>query len=141
LDTNILLRLIQPNHPHAQVAAMALESLRGRNQTLCLTQQNLVEFWAVITRPINANGLGYTTGQAADELESLKQLFVLLPELPLQEHWEQLVDDYKVGGKNVHDARLVAAMLVHGVENILTFNVQDFARFKQINVLDPLTLT
>ncbi len=31
------------------------------------------------------------------------------------EHWRQLVRDYRVKGVQVHDARLVAAMLVHGV--------------------------
>ncbi len=30
---------------------------------------------------------------------------------------------------NVHDARLTAAMLVHGLTHILTFNISDFARY------------
>lgn len=138
LDTNILLRLAQPHHPNAAVAAQALRALRFRNESLHIAQQNIVEFWAVATRPIHANGLGYSTQQAMAEVQSLKRLFLLVPELPLQEAWERLVTDYQVSGKNTHDARLVAVMVVHGIESILTSNVQDFTRYENIRVLDVL---
>ena len=48
---------------------------------------------------------------------------------------------YRVAGKNTHDARLVAAMVVHGVSSILTFNIQDFTRYAEITIFDPRTLT
>jgi len=136
LDTNILLRLAQPLHPNAPVAVRALIALRAANQTLHITQQNVVEFWAVATRPVAVNGLGYSTEQAKSEVDAIKRLFGLLPELPLQDAWEHLVSDYRVSGKNSHDARLVAAMLVHGVDSILTFNTEDFLRYREIRVLD-----
>ncbi len=136
LDTNILLRLAQPHHPNATVATRALRALRAANEMLYITQQNIVEFWAVATRPIAANGLGFSTEQAAAEIDALKRLFVLLPELPVENAWERLVYDYRVSGKNAHDARLVAAMVVHGIESILTFNAEDFLRYSEIRVLD-----
>lgn len=34
-----------------------------------------------------------------------------------------------VSGMRVHDARLVAAMLAHGLTHILTFNVKDCQRY------------
>ena len=37
----------------------------------------------------------------------------------------------------VHDARLVAAMIVHGIPNLLTFNLPDFKRFTEITVISP----
>jgi hypothetical protein len=43
-------------------------------------------------------------------------------------------------GKSAHDARLIAAMLAHGVTRLLTFNVADFNRFPGITVLDPNTV-
>jgi predicted nucleic acid-binding protein len=136
LDTNILLRLAQPHHPSARVAARALKALRDSGETLHITQQNIVEFWAVTTRPVDANGLGFTTQQAAEEIAALRRLFLLLPELPLQDAWERLVVEYRVSGKNAHDTRLVAAMVVHGIETILTFNTQDFLRYGDIRVLN-----
>jgi predicted nucleic acid-binding protein len=137
LDTNILLRLSQPHSAHAPIAEKALNALRHRNETLNITSQNLVEFWAVATRAVAENGLGMTVEQTMEELTALKQLFTLLPEAPLQSEWERLVSRYQVSGKNTHDARLVAAMMVHGTRSILTFNVQDFSRYTGIIVLDP----
>jgi predicted nucleic acid-binding protein len=115
-----------------------LRGLRTNNESLHITQQNIVEFWAVATRPIVANGLGFSTEQAAAEIDALKRLFILTPELPLQDAWERLVVDHAVSGKNAHDARIVAAMLVHGVESILTFNAQDCLRYGEIRVLDVM---
>jgi hypothetical protein len=44
---------------------------------------------------------------------------------------------HQVTGKNVPDARLVAAMPVHGLTHILTFYAIDFARYSSITCLDP----
>jgi predicted nucleic acid-binding protein len=44
---------------------------------------------------------------------------------------------HRVSGVHVHDAKLVAAMIVHGIDQILTFNVDDFARYSEIQVVHP----
>ena len=50
-----------------------------------------------------------------------------------------LVVTYDVSGVQVHDARLVALMIVHGVTHVLTFNTRDFARYagEGIVAVDP----
>ena len=140
LDTNILLRIMQPHAPQAAIAKRALDTLRNRNEALHITSQNIVEFWAVATRPPGENGLGLTVEQAIQEVIVLKRQFSLLPEKPLLSEWERPVATHRVSGKNSHDARIVAAMIVHGVGGILTFNVQDFTRYPGIFVLDPRTV-
>ena len=42
-----------------------------------------------------------------------------------------LCREVPVGGKQVHDANIVATMLAHGERRLLTFNVKDFRRFGQ----------
>jgi len=42
-----------------------------------------------------------------------------------------------VSGIQVHDARIVAAMLVHQVQAILTFDLDDFKRYPGIVVIHP----
>jgi predicted nucleic acid-binding protein len=42
-----------------------------------------------------------------------------------------------VEGKQVHDARLVAAMNVYGIKHLLTYNKNHFKRFAGITVLSP----
>jgi predicted nucleic acid-binding protein len=74
---------------------------------------------------------------ATRELTALKRLFSLLPEVSVFAEWERLVAAYRVSGKSTHDARLVAPMKAHGIGRILTFNVQDFARFTEIEALHP----
>jgi predicted nucleic acid-binding protein len=39
-------------------------------------------------------------------------------------------------GKQAHDARLVAAMKVHDLRHLLTFNDTDFKRFTEITVVN-----
>ena len=46
------------------------------------------------------------------------------------------VAQHSVRGAKVHDTRLVAAMNVHSVRSLLTFNSDDFVRFG-IEVLHP----
>jgi hypothetical protein len=42
-----------------------------------------------------------------------------------------------VKGKQVHDARLVAAMVSHKMTHLLTFNIDDFKRFSEIISVNP----
>ena len=35
------------------------------------------------------------------------------------------------GGKQVHDANVIATMLAHGVGTVVTMNLADFARFER----------
>ncbi|MEL7039532.1 MAG: PIN domain-containing protein, partial [Cyanobacteria bacterium J06592_8] len=112
--------------------------LRGREQQLCIIPQNLIEFWNVYTRPVDRNGLGHTSVEAEVEVSRLKGLFRLLPDTPLiYSEWESLVVTYDVKGVSVHDARLVAAMRVHGLTHILTFNTRDFTRYTEIIAVHP----
>lgn len=41
----------------------------------------------------------------------------------------ELMRKVPVGGKQVHDANIVATMLVYGISALLTDNVRDFERF------------
>jgi len=60
IDTNVLLRVVQPSHPMHAVALRALERLLAGPEPLFIAVQNLAEFWNAATRPIAANGLGMT---------------------------------------------------------------------------------
>jgi predicted nucleic acid-binding protein len=119
----------------------ALRVLRGRKESLSITHQNIVEFWAVATRPVAANGLGFSIEETIKAIKLLKKLFKVHPETPnIFAEWENLVIIYRVTGKSTHDARIVAAMKVHGLKNIITFNASDFKRFVDIAAIDPTTI-
>ena len=65
-------------------------------------------------------------------------MFPLLPGTPaIFPVWESLVIQNQVSGKPAHDARLVAALQVHGLTTILTFDKTGFSRYAGIEVVDP----
>ena len=138
LDTNILTRSSEPVHPMHQAAADAVAVLLRQGDDVFLLPQNLYEYWSVATRSVAQNGLGFPPPQAAAEIARFHADFSVLDDLPAILHlWERLVVQHQVIGKNGHDARLVAAMVVHGIDRLLTFNKADFARYQQITVISP----
>ncbi|HEX7721480.1 MAG TPA: PIN domain-containing protein [Pyrinomonadaceae bacterium] len=142
VDTNVLLRSIDDGHAAQPVAENSLLVLRDDGETLSIFPQNLVEFWAVATRPLANNGLGWSIDRAEQELADLEKLFVVLADTDaILAEWERLVVRYRVIGKQAHDAHLVAAMLVHQVTHFLTFNTDDFKRFSEITVVNPQNIT
>jgi predicted nucleic acid-binding protein len=138
VDTNILLRGLQPHHPlHGEVVA-ALTTLLRQGETLAFLPQNIREFWNVATRPVAHNGLGFTPAQVDGEVTRIEALLTLLLDHPATyAEWRRLVVAHAVSGVQVHDAYLVAAMNVHGISHILTLNEEDFARYPGITVVHP----
>ena len=137
-DTNILLRFVEPNDPEHVLVREAVRVLTAKGESLCFTSQNLVEFWNVCTRPVSRNGLGLTTAQTDERATLLENRFLLLPDNErVHAEWRRLVVVHKVAGVQVHDTRLVAAMLVHGILRMLTLNDRDFSRFAGIEAVHP----
>jgi predicted nucleic acid-binding protein len=129
-DSNILLRISRRDDPDYQIVDGALERLLRDDAALYYTHQNIAEFWNVWTRPTDKNGFGLTGETAEREIGKFEGMMELAADsAAVYERWRQLVRDYRVKGVQVHDARLVAAMLVHGIPNLLTLNVADFARY------------
>jgi predicted nucleic acid-binding protein len=140
-DTNILLRLIKSNDPEFPLARGAIRTLKARGERVCYVPQNIVEFWNVCTRPADRNGYGLSPKEADERAQRLERAFTLLPDNELIHHeWRRLVLAYAVSGAQVHDARLVAAMHVHGVAHLLTLNVRDFTRYPGITIVHPQTI-
>ena len=137
VDTNVLLRRLEPVHNHHCLAIDATSRLIESAEPVHVTPQNITEFWAAATRPAARNGLGFSPAVAASEIDRIERMFVLLPDHPaIYEHWKRLVAKHSVIGNQVYDARLVAAMAVHGVRRILTFNAGDFTRY-EVEVIHP----
>jgi predicted nucleic acid-binding protein len=129
---------VLPTDPLYGLVLTATDELVRRGETLFITSQNLIEFQALATRPLAANGLGMTGAQASAEAKTIEALFPLIPETPLiYPLWRALVDTHVVAGRQVYDARLVAVMLAHGVTHLLTLNPTHFRRFASITVVEP----
>jgi len=138
VDTNVLLRSVQKSHQMHSDAVRAIELLLRNPEAVSVIPQNLIEFWAVATRPEINNGLGLSVDETAQRIAFFKFAFVLLPDTnDIFKEWERLVAQHQVLGKQVYDARLVAAMKVHNLTQLLTFNTSDFKRFTGITAINP----
>jgi predicted nucleic acid-binding protein len=116
----------------------ASSALLAADEVVHIVPQNIAEFWNVCTRPPNQNGLGFSSAQTDAEASRLETLFPLVLDEPgIYKEWRQLVVGYGVKGVRVHDARLVAAMRVHGISHLLTFDDGDFKRYREITVMTP----
>lgn len=142
LDTNILVRISNGVEPDISTALESLNHLRSADHEPTLVPQNLYEFWTVATRPTDVNGLGLSVAEADAELARYAPPFfrLLQDERAIFRQWKELVVAYNIQGKVAHDARLVAAMLRHGLVHLLTFNAAHFARFQEVTVHTPETV-
>lgn len=141
LDTNNLVRIVKRDDPERPLIMQAIHRLAQDGAPLCYVPQNIVELWNVLTRPAIVNGCGMNVSDAKREVALLEREFTFLPDNEkVHTEWRRLVETYSVSGKQVHDARLVAAMLVHGVTHLLTLNVADFARYSEITAVHPRAL-
>lgn len=83
--------------------------------------------------PREQERFGLTGETAAQEIGKFEHMMRLAADsAAVYGKWREIVRDYQVTGVQVHDARLVAAMLVHGIPNILALNAADFARYARI---------
>jgi predicted nucleic acid-binding protein len=138
VDTNILLRASDANHPLCSVCKSALEEIITRGDIPVGCAQVMIEFWVVATRPLDVNGLGFTSVKAEESLAQAEQMLTFLSEPPdIAEKWRALARDYAVIGKQAHDTRLVAFMLCHSINHLLTLNGKDFARYDFVTCVSP----
>lgn len=138
LDTNILLRMSRREDPYYAAIDRVLRELRDRNARLCFTSQILGEFWNVCTRPLERNGFDLTVFETVRIVRVIEQTFEFLPDNRLvHERWRALLEQHEIKGVQVHDARLAAAMYVHGITQLLSINVRDFQRFTGLSAIHP----
>ena len=141
VDTNILLRMTRRSDPQHQLVDGALVRLASQGTILHYTHQNIAELWNAMTRPLSRNGLGLTIAEAERQVRAIEAGMTLLPDSEAgYREWRKIVVQHGVLGVQAHDARLAAAMLVHGVSHILTLNATDFKRFGGLTALHPSSI-
>jgi len=93
--------------------------------------------WNVCTRPKDKNGLGLSIAHADSYLKRLERFFTFLPDTEeVYRNWRGLIVKHSVSGVKVHDAKIVAAMKAHNIQNLLTFNAKDFERCTNIKAVE-----
>lgn len=139
LDTNVLLAATdEARADHAQALAV-LNGWRAAGAVLYSSGQIIREYLSVATRPAELNGLGLRRADAVTNARALRGALRLLAENDkVADCLLRLIDDADCSGRQVHDANIVATMLIHGVETVVTSNPSHFARFDHLITVVPL---
>jgi predicted nucleic acid-binding protein len=138
VDTNVLVQARFAPAPFHARARLALEAgLRGR-EPLRASRQVLREYLAVVTRP-QTWAVPLPAAESLSDLERLERDYAILEDGPaVTRELAALCRAVPLGGRQVHDANIVATMLAHGERRLLTFNLADFARFRpRIELVAP----
>ena len=141
VDSNILLRWVKPDDRDYPLVVAAIDAILADGGVLCYTSQNVAEFWNTCTRPLDQNGFALSPQETDRRARAFEDKLQLLPDsMAVHQEWRSLLVSHNVSGVQVHDARLAAAMRVHGIQRVLTFNERDFARYPDIQAIHPRAL-
>jgi predicted nucleic acid-binding protein len=129
IDTNILVYATARRAPFRDQARAALSRL-AVDEPMSLSRQILREYIAVMTRQ-QIWGKALTPTEAAADAATFAARFTILEDGPAV--WDRLFElcrRYSFGGRQVHDANVVATMLAYGERRLLTFNEADFGALR-----------
>ncbi|MBX3066986.1 MAG: type II toxin-antitoxin system VapC family toxin [Anaerolineae bacterium] len=132
LDTNILIRLVITSAPlHAEIRE-AVDRLWKDNLDLWISRQVVRELASVITRPQTYLS-PLNSVAAAEVIKSVPtRFFVADEDEKVAVTLLKLMEQYPMGGRQIHDANIVATMQVNEIKQLFTLNTADFARFSTI---------
>ena len=139
VDTNLLVYAHRVDNPFHTAAASLVRQLADGKSPWAIPWPCLHEFYSVVTNPriyFVPTPVDVTIRQVDFWLESPG--LQLLSETPA--HWphlRELLGKGKVQGAMVHDARIAALCLAHGVRELWSAD-RDFNRFPALRVRNPL---
>ena len=139
IDTNIL---IYANVATAPLHEQALNSIKTAHQAkrpLWISRQVLREFIAARTRP-QTFAEPSTPNVVIERVRYLEEQFQVADDTAaVTSQLVKLMGDFKIGGKQVHDANIVASMLTYDIPCLLTHNVKDFERFGEVIKIEGIS--
>lgn len=138
LDTNILVYARATQSPFHQTALQAIQRLDNSGVEVWISRQVLREYLATLTRPqLFTNPL--PIDRLIEDIRLFQTQFRVAEDDPkVTERLLTLMEQVPIGGRQVHDANIVATMQAYGIDQLLTHNVADFNRFSEFITVWPL---
>lgn len=138
IDTNIL---IYANVATAPLHAQALAAIKAAHQAgrpLWISRQVLREFIAARTRP-QTFAQPSTPQVVIERVRYLEERFQVVDDTAaVTGQLVKLIAAFKIGGKQVHDANIVASMLAYDIPCLMTHNTKDFERFSDMITIESI---
>jgi predicted nucleic acid-binding protein len=132
IDTNILIYANVVTAPLHEVSLTAIRDAHQAGRPLWISRQVLREFIAARTRP-QTFAQPSTLEVVIQRVRYLENHFQVADDTnAVTSQLIKLMENFKIGGKQVHDANIVASMLANDIPSLLTHNVKDFDRFGEM---------
>lgn len=140
VDTNVLVYAHRVDSPHHARASEVLHGLAAGRGAWAVPWPCLHEFLAVVTHPriYRPATTGAVAIEAVEALLALPQVRVLGETSDHVAVLAGLLQVSGVVGPKVHDARVAAICLAHGVDELWSAD-RDFSWFPTLRVVNPLT--
>ena len=115
VDTNVLVYANQASSRHHGAAYAMLAGAAADGAALWISGQVIREYLAVVTRPQDG-GAPLAMPTALDRVRAFTARLNVAEDGPeVRDRLRDLLLAYPTGGRQVHDANIVATMLVHGL--------------------------
>ena len=130
VDTNILVNARFDEAADHDRARAGLERASLDYELIRISRQIIREYLATVTRP-QTWAVPLTLDQALYDVNRMLATYAILEDGPeVTGVLLALLREIPTGGRQIHDANIVATMLAHGERRLLTFNVADFRRYE-----------
>ncbi len=131
IDTNILVYANVIETPFHKQALAAINTAHDTGRTLWISRQVIREYLVTLTRPQIYENLPRAT--VLEQVDLFIDRFQVADDTAaVSEQLGKLMRDFNIGGKQVHDANIVATMLAYDIPCLLTHNIKDFKRVEEV---------
>jgi toxin-antitoxin system PIN domain toxin len=139
VDTNVLVYAHRRDSPWHQAAFGRISELAQGRSPWCIPWSCLHEFMAIVTHP-RIYAPPSRLAQAIDQVDAWLESPSVTLLAETEGYWatlKSLLEEGRITGPMVHDARVAAVCLLHGVRELWTAD-RDFGRFGRLTVRNPL---
>lgn len=141
IDTNILVYAHREDSPFHATALECVTACAEGRASWALPWPCLHEFFAIVTHPRVYEPPTPAT-KALDQIDAWLESPSLVLLAESERHWptlRALLVNARLAGPAVHDARIAALCLQHGVRELWTAD-RDFGRFAGLKAVNPLVV-
>lgn len=130
IDTNILVYATDDESPFQAKSLGTLKQFMTNRIDFAISPQIVREYLVVLTRGLPPDDPARSA--ALHNVGKFIEAFALLDEnSETVAKLQTIMETFAVGGKQIHDANIVAVMQANGVKRLLTHNLDDFKKFDQ----------
>lgn len=131
IDTNVLVYANVIETPLHEQALAAINAAHQAGRTIWISRQVIREYLATMTRSQAFENLPRAT--VLEQVDQFIERFQVADDTAaVTGRLVKLMGDFKIGGKQVHDANIVGTMLAYDIPCLLTHNAKDFKRFGEV---------